>query len=134
MQTYFISQVKDGKPQFSKEQRIKLQGVFQAKEGKYVQVVVGDIEKGRSSQQNRYYFGVVLKLISDYTGDNVNDLHEYFKEQYAPKKMTKVLNEKKERPMSTTEMSTVEFNEYIERIRAFAAQELQVVIPDPGEA
>jgi len=31
----------------------------------------------RSSQQNRYYFGVIVKLLSDATGYEKDDVHEY---------------------------------------------------------
>lgn len=30
-------------------------------------------------------------------------------------------------------MTTVEFSDFIERVRAFAATELELVIPDPNE-
>jgi len=34
---------------------------------------------------------------------------------------------------STTGLDTKEFNEFIEKVRMFAAQKLSVIIPDPNE-
>jgi hypothetical protein len=36
----------------------------------------------RSNQSNRYYRGVVLQLIAEYTGQTKEELHEYFKQMF----------------------------------------------------
>jgi hypothetical protein len=70
-------------------------------------------------EQNRYYRGVVIPLISQSTGYTNEEVHELMKKQFLSKRkkvMGKFINKYK----STTKLSTEEFNEYIEKIRAFA--------------
>ena len=131
MQLNLIALVKNGKFSFSENQRAKLNKMIQSKEGKVAQLTIGDIEKSRSGQQNKYYWGVVLELIADHTGAHENELHEYFIKEYSPKITVEVLGKVITRPKRTPEMTTVEFSEYIERIRV-EASELQIVIPDPS--
>lgn len=91
-------------------------------------------KKIRTLDQNAYYWGVVLKTISIDTGHNEQELHDILK-AYIPKKtipFTKkdgtVINVSV--PRSTTELSTAEFSEYIERIRAKFGMEFGIIIPE----
>ena len=100
----------------------------------------------RTSQQNRYLHGVVYKMISDHTGYEREELHEYFlgthfgwKAQRVPKKPSCPQGQES-RPIRTTTtneagkravLSTKEFWEYVEFLQRFAAQKLQLIIPDP---
>lgn len=85
--------------------------------------------KERSNPQNRYYHGVVLEILSLETGHTKDELHDAFKRMFIRSYNDKGIDF----IPSTTELSTVEFNEYFEEIRRFAARELKTVIPDPGE-
>lgn len=113
------------KPMFDKE----LQGF----EGKDVFVTLKEAKSTRSDNQNRYYFGVVLKIISDETGNDVEDLHEYFKTKYLPVEEKEILNSKVYTYKSTTSLVKKDFEEYLEKIRAFAAIELGLRIALPNE-
>lgn len=91
-------------------------------------------KKIRSLDQNAYYWGVVLKTISIDTGHTEQELHDILK-AYIPKKTIPFT--KKDGtvlqipvPRSTTELSTSEFSEYIERIRAKFAMEFGIIIPE----
>lgn len=88
----------------------------------------------RSGQQNKYYWGVVVKLLSDHTGFTRDEMHECLRGMFL----------KYQKPMppnghmatitqSTTDLDTKEFEDYLEEIRRFAIQELDVEIPLPGE-
>jgi len=90
-------------------------------------------KKQRSNPQNSFYWGVCLALLADHTGYNVNDLHEILKNKFLPKMYMEIGEKSYELPKSTTKLSTVEFDSYIEEIRAFAASELNVIIPSPGD-
>ena len=77
---------------------------------------------------------MVLKTISIDTGHTEQELHDILK-AYIPKKtipFTKkdgsIINVAV--PRSTTELSTAEFSEYIERIRAKFAMEFGIIIPE----
>lgn len=75
----------------------------------------------RSNPQNKYYFGVIVDMISQETGNEPEETHELLKLKFL-KPMGK---------QNTTQLDTREFNLYIEKIQRWAAQELSMVIPDP---
>lgn len=87
----------------------------------------------RSANQCRYYFGVVIKLLSEHTGFTSEEMHETLKRKFL--KYNKVLpnNERVEVTQSTTDLDTKEFEDYMEDVRRFAIQELDVYIPEPNE-
>lgn len=105
-------------------------------------VLTVEEDKGkRSSQANRYYWGVVVELIAlglldcgweprECSPPAVHDLlkREYLSEQKHAKDGV-LLN----RVKSTTELSKEEFGAYVEHCQRFAAENLGVVIPSPGE-
>ncbi len=105
--------------------------------------------KHRSLPQNRYYWGVVLHVISRETGIDPEDLHEYFKHKYNLR--TEFYNEEKlavteagklarfeilggirEVPVSTKMMSTKDFTEYLDKIVRWASEK-GMYIPKPNE-
>lgn len=82
--------------------------------------------KPRSLSQNRYYFGGVLEMISEATGYEKEEVHEIMKVMFIKRNIRFGL----EVPCSTTDLTTIEFNEYIEKIRAWASRTLSLDIPD----
>lgn len=88
--------------------------------------------KQRSLQQNAYYWGVVIKLISEHTGYLTNETHKKLAFMFNPE-MIEVKGKAYKIPRSTTELNTKEFEEYLEQIRVWAWQELNIEIPEPGE-
>lgn len=96
-------------------------------------VTIANFRKGRTNRQNAYYFGVVLKAISDYTGYSVNELHELFKSNLLPSKVITIGDKNVSITPSTTELSVVDFNDYIEQIAQFAADTLGIYVPHPNE-
>lgn len=87
----------------------------------------------RSNTQNNYYW-VYLQVIERETGNNANDLHDYFKERLLPKKTITIKGRKGthqiETPMSTTELDKIQFGEYLDKICAMT----NVPLPDPEAA
>lgn len=99
-------------------------------EGGEVDVIVEKPRKERSLPQNRFYFGVVLEIIHEETGWEKEDIHEYFKIKF----LREPLNDQGMfRVKSTTELTTIEMEEYIEKIRREVAMELAIEIPLPHE-
>lgn len=94
--------------------------------------------KTRSLQQNKYYHSVVVPMVFDglrdagFTIRHTDDAHEVLKNLFL-----KVREEKGgiaiERVRSTTELSTTEFNEYIQFIQVWAIDYLNISIPLPNE-
>lgn len=97
------------------------------RQGKYVRI--SEIKSGRSLKSNSLYW-VWLEAIGSYTGYSAEELHRLFKGLYLPKKTMKYRGKDYQMSGSTTELSTSEFQEYMEKIQYEAAQ-LGVVLPDP---
>tara|TARA_B100001059_G_scaffold63820_2_gene59761 strand:- start:215 stop:616 length:402 start_codon:yes stop_codon:yes gene_type:complete len=102
-------------------------------EGKAIEVTMKEYQPNRSNPLNQYYWGVVIKLLSEYTGFNKDDTHELMKGLYLRTK--KEVNGKLyDTVKSTTKINNKQMIIYIEKIKQFAAEELQVYIPDPHES
>lgn len=99
--------------------------------GKTVQVTCERRKKTRSSTQNAYYWGVVIRMIADECGyigkEDEEALHNRLKEMFLGRKGRLGITQ------GTSELTTEQFGEYIERIKAWAAEELKIYIPEPGE-
>ena len=113
--------------------------VLQSLEGQNVHVTIGKIKGLRTEQQMRYYWGVVVKMIADYTGDDIDTIHEFCKDKFAPRKtiavnMSRGRKESRVVPGCTHDLFKDNFfTDYVDHIRQWAAQELEVVIPDPNQ-
>ncbi len=102
------------------------------------EVVIRRLHANRSQQSNRYYWAVVVALLSEHTGYTPDETHELLKMQFIPKRLAFLDGNGEVKGEfvvggSTRKMTTAEFQSYIESIRVWAAQELSVVIPDPNE-
>lgn len=87
----------------------------------------------RSLSQNALYW-VYLKKISLETGSEDEDLHEFFKSKFLPKRLIKIKGKSTEHEVesvgSTTKLTKAEFSEYMEKI----ARLTEVPIPSKEEA
>lgn len=104
--------------------------------GKPVELTVRLKRKSRSDRQLRWYWGQILELMSEFTGYTPDELHEYCKARFIPKRLAicdgnGVVVDERVVGGSTTKLSTTEMVEYCESIRRFAAEELGLAIPDP---
>ena len=105
-------------------------------EGKRLRYVLTN-DKKRSNEQNRYWWSGVVKRIADWlrdAGNDVldNDVHEFLKMKYLGKREVKIDGKIFERYRSTTELTTTEFSDLIEKIqRDFAKRGL--IISDPQQ-
>ena len=112
-------------------------------------VLVQPVKHARSLSQNAYLWAVPNKLISDKTGYEVEEVHEYllgayfgWREKRVPKKPSnpKGLESVPNRTTTTDErgrrnvLTTTQFAEYVDFVQRFAATKLQLVIPDPDPA
>lgn len=88
----------------------------------------------RSLRQNSYYWGVVIKILSDYTGFEPDEMHEDLKNRFLKYyKVIKATGEERELAKSTSNLSTEEFEAYLDMIRRWAMIEHDVYIPLPNE-
>lgn len=115
-------------------------------EGHGIEVIFQRKRNRRSSQQNRYYHGVVIPMVLNAFIDLGHDLqsgnaghhemiHEILKERFLDNgiELSDANGEVIEGPCSTTRCTTVDFMEYLERIAQWAAEALNIVIPEPNE-
>lgn len=82
------------------------------------------MSKQRSSQQNRYYHGVIVPVYRKVfigLGHTVSnkEVHSWIKQRFQIE--------------STTKLSTTEWEEFIIKLQAYASNILGVQIPDPNE-
>lgn len=87
---------------------------------------------GRSLDQNRYYWGVCVEAISDWTGYEREEVHEICKAMFLGTESKVLPVGHVEVPRSTRGLSTAEFSDYVDRVRRWAAGH-GVYIPGPDE-
>lgn len=133
-QISIVAPVQDSTLALSQHQRDKMARFFSSHEGKYVQMTLRQQGKPRSNHQNRYYHGVVLQMIADETGHTPEEIHAFCKSMFLPRLHVLLAGHEIEVPKSTTTLSTDEFEVYLDRVRAFAAQELGIAVPLPHES
>ena len=107
--------------------------ILSALPGKPLRVTVELAKKKRSDPQNAALWGVAYKTLSDETGNDPKDLHEFFLGEWAGWEVYEVMGQKKRRPLRrSSKLSTVEFSEFYAFIQRRAA-EAGYYIPDPNE-
>ena len=93
----------------------------------------------RSDVQNAYYWGVVVAMISQRLRELGHDVdrdltHEFLKGRFLYTEFTDPTSgEVMKIPRKTSELATEEFIEYMEHVKQFAAETLDIYIPDPNE-
>lgn len=130
---FIIANVKEGKLMNPKPLEVLLSSLDN---GKYLIEING--ANKRSSQQNRYYWGLVIPIIQSGIKNLGTELtkeecHEFLKSRFNTEEL--VNPETAECimiPRSTTNMSKIQFMEYIAKIQQFGSEFLGIVIPDPG--
>ena len=109
-------------------------------------VTIEPARSTRSNSQNAYLWGVVNKMISDATGYEAAEVHEYlcgqhfgWKDKRVPKTPRNPSGvESVPRRTTTTDfegkrhvLTTTEFSDYVDFVQRFAAKKLGIFIPDP---
>jgi hypothetical protein len=85
----------------------------------------------RSLKQNKLYW-MWLHCIRDDTGNDPKDLHEYFSKKYLPWVSKRVFEEEVTRRLSTAQLDSKQFTEYLERIKMEMLNQ-GIFLPEPGE-
>jgi hypothetical protein len=116
--------------------------------GQVWRVSIEEHRRARSHPQNAYYWGVVIKAISDATGFESEECHEYmcgtvfgWKDKRVPKTPRNPQGFESVPVRTTTTdadgrrsvLGAIQFSEFVEAVRRFAAMKMQVNIPDPDQ-
>lgn len=99
-------------------------------------ITVQRLRATRSPKANAYYWGVVIKCLSEQTGYHADELHDLMKMLHLPKSLAVCDGNGEvtgEYVMggSTRKLTIEEFYTYVERVRQWAAETLDLAIPDP---
>lgn len=108
------------------------------KNGWEVDIEVSRFRATRSLAQNAYYHAVVLVYLARHTGMDVAVWHDMLKVKFLSKEEfvkspEGIIVEKFTLGDTTRKLDTQEFDDYIERIRLWAAEKLNLYIPVPNE-
>lgn len=130
----FTANVVGGKLKFLPLEKDALnRWVMTFKTGAKVDIVIRKHRSKRTDLQNNYYWGVVIPILSDHFGYELEEMHEEMKLMFNP--MQSKIDPSRHIGGSTTKMSTEEFycgeQSYVERICRWAAIEHGVYIPPP---
>ena len=94
-----------------------------------VQVTIESKKKKRSTAENNYYWGVVVELLSEHFGYTPEEMHSALKFEF----LYVHRDSKPDTIRSTTDLSTVEMEDYLSKIRIWASAAYSVFIPEPNE-
>lgn len=124
-------EVKDGKVRFL--DRRTFDEEIKSFEGRKAWLIIGGRRNTRSLNQNAYYWGVIIDMISKYLGYFPDEMHEILKRKFLPSRSIQLKDEEIIIPESTSRLDSVQFEDYLEAIRTWAATDLNMSIPLPNE-
>ena len=106
-------------------------------EGKRITITIEKAKSKRSSDQNRYYWSGVIPIIQQGLKDagyrlSKDDTHLAMRAKFLSEPIPMDDGTYIERFKSTTELSKSEFSDYIESIKEWAFDYLNVTIPPPN--
>lgn len=113
--------------------RRRMEAALKGRRDCELEVVIERKHATRSLAQNRLYFGVYCKVLSEHTGYTVEEIHEALKAKFLPKHIG-IGRHEVVVGQTTTRLNKIEFGEYLKAIQQWAAEELDVNIPDPPSA
>ena len=125
-----------------KRNREQIKQAIASFEGKDIIISIDKAKKSRSNQQNSYYWGVCIPLIQsglkeatgEYFGsDNIH--YDILLKMFAPQYefVNKNTGQILSKQISSSEMNTTQFCEYIMEIQKWASEFLNIDIPNPNE-
>ncbi len=119
----FRGKVKDGKLKLDIPQDYLVE--LSRLEGHRIELTIQKERNTRTLNQNRYYWGVIIEILSDAFGYDPEETHEALKFKFLKKHEDTDLVT----VGSTAKLSTAEFAEYIDGIIRWASTEYRIVIP-----
>lgn len=130
----FEGDIVDGKLKLQRRTKEEIsRWLLTFKTGTHVDIKIQKHKTQRSLEQNAYYWAVVVPILADHFGYEIEEMHEELKLMFNP--IQSKIDPNRKIGGSTTKLSTVEFysdeNSYIERICRWAATEYGVYIPPP---
>ena len=98
-------------------------------------ITIEPYRKKRSLSQNSLmwkWVNEVAEHVRDATGQDADDIHEFFKVKFLPSKIVEINGETIEY-RTTTKLSTAEMSQYMDMIYAWVTTELGLLLPMPQD-
>jgi hypothetical protein len=96
-------------------------------------ITVKVLRESRSSQQNRFYHGVIIPLFAEHCGYEFDEMKDALALKLIPREVVDLdTGEVRIVPGHTSQLNTKEFNDLIERAQRLGA-EMGIDIPNTGE-
>jgi hypothetical protein len=127
MKPIFRGIIKEGKIKFDDPSRYLVH--LSNLEGQRFELTIEKERRGRTLNQNSYYWSVIIEILGNHFGYEAEEMHEALKIKFLKKHEDTDLVT----VGSTTKLSTKEFGEYLDKIMRWAATEHQCYIPEAGE-
>lgn len=99
-------------------------------EGKEVELVLRKKKSQRSLNQNAYYWKIIVEVIGQELGYDKDEVHQALKNKFASRYDEQTGLTIVE---STAKMDTVRFIKYTDDIKRWAAEFLNIYLPDPNQ-
>jgi hypothetical protein len=114
-----------------RQRRILAAAIKHLPDGPY-ELEIRPFEETRRSRANRYYFGVVLKMMAEESGATVDDLHEQMKLRHNAKVVADLATGEEVRiAQSTAKLTVSEFSDYLTLVMVDGAEYLGITFPEP---
>jgi hypothetical protein len=108
-------------------------GELRRRKGRRTVATFKDHRRKRSNPQNRYWWGVIVRMFGAEMGCTPEEAHEVLKIEVNSE--IKVIGERVVRiPHSTADLDTEEFNDRIAKAQRLYTEMFGGFIPDPGSA
>jgi hypothetical protein len=113
--------------------KLKLFSVLKNLRGAHT-ITIEKTKQSRSLAQNRYYWGVIIPMLSSEFGYFKDEMHELLRRKFLSyTKANPYTGEAEMFARSTTKLNTADMEIYLESIRAWALSEFAVYLPLPNE-
>jgi len=95
-------------------------------------VTLKSAKRPRSLPQNKLYWSW-LRCIEQETGNASEDMHEFFKQRFLGFEGREILGETIAFLPSSSKLDSARFGEYLEKVRLFAIEKMNVFLPYPTD-
>jgi len=130
---YHFGKVENGKVSF--DDVPKMNHNIQQFDGQEIRMTIERKPKQRnmrSTNQNSYYWGVILAILGDHCGLTTEEMHDTLKAKFLSKRV-EISGYDLTVVQSTTDLDTAGFEAYLSTVRMWASIELGCYIPLPNE-
>lgn len=86
-----------------------------------------------SINYRKYYFGVIVPYVSDFTGDSLFDTHKWLKEKFLSEKPSKLSKFRAKDKVTTVTLDNEEWGVFSNMARIFFYDTFGLLIPEPEQ-